>query len=160
MKQFAQCKVIRIPESKFHLQGIQGNALPTIRKSTTWNPESTGTFHLSELAGRTSGPDHCPTSQFENEMGFFQEFLLKNHLPRAYYLGFDWSGLRVLIKREIIICDGNGLAGPVLTKRKAPQDWLGWPYMERPNERWGNWDYTMNFVISTGKKRCIGKLKL
>ena len=136
--------VKRIPESKFHWQ-VQGNALPTIRKSTAWNPESTGTFHLSELAGRTIARP---------------EFLLKNHLPRAYYLGFDWSGLIVLIKREIIICDGNGLAGPVLTKRKAPQDWLGWPYMERPNERWGNWDYTMNFLISTGKKRCIGKLKL
>ena len=30
-----------------------------------------------------------PVSQSENEMGFFQEFLLKNHLRRARYLGFD-----------------------------------------------------------------------
>ena len=37
-----------------------------------------------------------------NEIGFFQEFLLKNVLLRAYYLGFDWSVWRVLIKSEII----------------------------------------------------------
>ena len=30
-----------------------------------------------------------PTSYFENEIGFFKEFLLKNVLLRAYYLGFD-----------------------------------------------------------------------
>ena len=41
-----------------------------------------GAFHLSELAGRII---HCPTSQFENEINFFQEYLLKNHLLRAYY---------------------------------------------------------------------------
>ena len=42
-------------------------------------------------------------SYFENEIGFFQEVLLNNHLLRADYLGFDWSGWRVLIKSEIII---------------------------------------------------------
>ena len=38
---------------------------------------------------RTGWPDHSPTSQFENEIDFFQVFLLKNHLFGAYYLGFD-----------------------------------------------------------------------
>ena len=38
---------------------------------------------------RTGRPDHCSTSQFENKIGFFQEFLLKDHLLRAYYSVFD-----------------------------------------------------------------------
>ena len=38
---------------------------------------------------RTGRPDHCPTSLFEKQIGFFQEFLLKTYLLRAYYLGFD-----------------------------------------------------------------------
>ena len=38
---------------------------------------------------RTGRPDHCSTSQFENKIGFLQEFLLKHHLLRAYYSGFD-----------------------------------------------------------------------
>ena len=29
---------------------------------------------------RTGRPDHCRTSQFDTEIDFFQEFLLKNHL--------------------------------------------------------------------------------
>ena len=77
-----------------------------------------GTFHLSELAGRTIARP---------------EFLLKNHLPRAYYLGFDWSGLIVLIKREIVICDENGLAGPVLTKRKAKTDLDDFTWSDQTN---------------------------
>ena len=36
-------------------------------------------------------------------IGFFQEFLLKNHLLHAFYLGFDWSGWIVLIKIEILL---------------------------------------------------------
>ena len=62
---------------------------------------------------RTGRPDHCPTeSVSENEIGFFQEFLLENHLLRAYYLGFDWSGWKVLIKSELSChCDRNGLVG-------------------------------------------------
>ena len=47
---------------------------------------------------KTGRTDHGRTSQFENEM--------KNVLLRAYYLGFDWSGWRVLIKSEIIIATG------------------------------------------------------
>ena len=33
--------------------------------------------------------------------------LLKNHLLRAYYLGFDSSGLIVVIKSEILITTGT-----------------------------------------------------
>ena len=69
---------------------------------------------------RTGRPDHCPTSQFESEIGFFQEFLQKNHLFRAYYSWFGRSGQRVLIKREIIIA--MGMVWPVSSdKWKAPQ---------------------------------------
>ena len=38
---------------------------------------------------RTGRPDDCSTCQFENEIGFFQEFLLEDLLLRAYYSGFD-----------------------------------------------------------------------
>ena len=39
---------------------------------------------------RTDRPHQSPTSYFENEIGFFQEFFrLKNVLFRVYYLGFD-----------------------------------------------------------------------
>ena len=71
------------------------------------------------LFDRTGRPDHCSTSQFDNEIGFFQEFLLKDHLLRAYYSGFDSSGRRVLIKREIITTTGK--VWPVSSdKWKAP----------------------------------------
>ena len=43
--------------------------------------EINGAFHLSELAGQTS--------DFDNEIGFFQRFLPKNHLVPLHYLGFD-----------------------------------------------------------------------
>ena len=49
--------------------------------SNSLRARTEGAFHLSELAGRTS--------QFENEIGFFLQFFLKNHLFRAYYSGFD-----------------------------------------------------------------------
>ena len=39
--------------------------------------------------------------KLSNDIGFFQEFLRKNHLLRAYYLRLDWSGGLVLIKSEI-----------------------------------------------------------
>ena len=69
---------------------------------------------------RAGRPDHCPTSQVDNEIGLFQEFLLKYHVLGTYYLGCDWSGWRVLIKREIIIATGK--VGPVSSdKWKAPQ---------------------------------------
>ena len=44
--------------------------------------------------------------KLSNEIGFFQEFLRKNHLLRAYYLRLDWSGWPVLNKSEILITTG------------------------------------------------------
>ena len=44
-----------------------------------------GAFQKSELAGR----NHGQTRHFGNEIGFFQEVLLKNHFLCAKYLGFD-----------------------------------------------------------------------
>ena len=54
-----------------------------MNKNSITHPHSgsSGTFHLSELTSWTS--------QLASEMGFFQRVLLKNHLLRAYYLGFD-----------------------------------------------------------------------
>ena len=43
--------------------------------------QTKGAFHLSKLANRTS--------DFDNEIGFFQGFLLKNHLLPTHNLGFD-----------------------------------------------------------------------
>ena len=56
---------------------------------------------------RTGQADHCWTSQLANEIGFFQGFLLKNHLLPPHYLGFDWSGWIVLINSEILIATGR-----------------------------------------------------
>ena len=47
------------------------------------------------------------TSQFENEVGFSQEFLPKKHFFGACYLGVDLFGWRVLIKGEILIATGT-----------------------------------------------------
>ena len=52
---------------------------------------------------RTGQPDHYQTSYFDNEIGFFQGFLLKNHLLPAHYIGFDWSNWIVLINSAILI---------------------------------------------------------
>ena len=68
---------------------------------------------------RTGRLDHCPTSRFDNEIRFFQEFLLNNHFLGAYYLGFDWSGWRDLIGMEIRIA--LGMIWPVSSdKWRAP----------------------------------------
>ena len=56
---------------------------------------------------RTGRPDHCWTSHFNDEIGFFWGFLLKNHLLPAHYLGFDWSDWIVLINSEILITNGK-----------------------------------------------------
>ena len=51
---------------------------------------------------RTGRPDHCRNSKFNNELGFFQEFLLKNHdllwciLFRIWLIWREWSGRSVL----------------------------------------------------------------
>ena len=68
---------------------------------------------------RTGWPDHYATSRFDNEIRFFREFLPNNHFLGAYYLGFDWSGWRDLIKMEILIA--LGMVWPVSSdKWKAP----------------------------------------
>ena len=54
----------------------------------------------------TARPYNGWSSHFDNEIGFSQEFLLKNHLLLPFYLGFDWSGWIVLIKRLTIIATG------------------------------------------------------
>ena len=57
---------------------------------------------------RTGQPvDHYQTGYFDNEIGFFQGFLLKNHLLPAHYLGFDWSSWIVLINSESLITKGR-----------------------------------------------------
>ena len=74
---------------------------------------------------RSGRPDHCSTSQFENKIGFFQEFSLKDHLLRAYYSVFDRSCRTVMIKREIITA--TGMAWPVSSEKwKAPLVCLTW----------------------------------
>ena len=104
---------------------------------------SSGTFHLSELASRTS--------QLASEMGFFQRVLLKNHLLRAYYLGFDWSGWIVLIKSEILIT--MGMVWPVSSgKWKALfvcHSWLKWNLemlVLRRKTSWSKGEATMNWT--------------
>ena len=68
---------------------------------------------------RTGRPDHCPTSRFDYEIRFFQEFVLNNHFLGAYYLGFDGSSWRHLIKMEILIA--LGMVWPASSdKWKAP----------------------------------------
>ena len=74
---------------------------------------------------RTDRPDHGRTSHFDKTISFFQEFLLKNHLLRANYLGFNISGWIVLIKSEILIT--TGMVWPVSSdKWKAPLVSTNW----------------------------------
>ena len=73
---------------------------------------------LGRFPSQNWPPDHYRTSHFDDEIGFFQEFLLKNHLLRSCYLRFDWSGWIVLIKSEILIA--TGMVWPVSSdKEKA-----------------------------------------
>ena len=99
-------------------------AFSLLWKRRAWNPQRKALQTLRALSicqNWPAGPwpDHCPTSQFVNEIRFCKEFLLKNVILRAYYLGSDWSGWRVLIKREIIIV--TAIVWPVSSdKWKAP----------------------------------------
>ena len=56
---------------------------------------------------RTGRLGYGPTSHFDKEIDFFQEFLIKTHLRRGLYLRFDWSGWIVLIKSEFLITRGE-----------------------------------------------------
>ena len=51
-----------------------------------WKFSFKGAFQKSELPA-----DHGRTNHFDHEIGFFQEFLLKNHLLPTYHVGFDRS---------------------------------------------------------------------
>ena len=55
-------------------------------------------FHLRALSKSQNWPEeHGWTNHFDHEIGFFQEFLLKNHLLPTYHGGFDRSGWMVWI---------------------------------------------------------------
>ena len=79
---------------------------------------------------RTSRPDLSRIGHFENEIGYFQQFLMKNDFLQAYSLGFDWSGWIALIKSKILITKGMSWPGSadkwkeplVLSKNKAFTD--------------------------------------
>ena len=75
-----------------------------------------GAFHFSVLAGRTIAG---PVSE-QIKSAFSKGFLPKNHLLRAYYLWFDWSGWIVLISEVKVSirleCSGRS----VLTNGKHP----------------------------------------
>ena len=90
------------------------NLLPE-KHLTPWHREAWGSFPKV----RTSRLDHGRTSHSENEIGFFQEFLMQNDFLRAYYLGFDWSGWIALIKSKILIMKGMSWPGSS-DKWKAP----------------------------------------
>ena len=80
-----------------------------------WSDEILGRFPKV----RTGRLDHGSTGHFENETGFFQEFLMKNDFLRAYYLGFGWSGWITLIKSTILVT--KGMSWPVSSyKWKEP----------------------------------------
>ena len=78
-----------------------------------------GAFHFSVLAGRTIAG---PVSE-QIKSAFSKGFLPKNHLLRAYYLWFDWSGWIVLIRSESL--NTTWMFWPVSSdKWKAPCDSL------------------------------------
>ena len=72
------------------------------QRNWKWNYNSKDLGRFPKV--RTGRPDHGQTSHFDKAISFFQEFLLKSHLLRAYYLGLlNISGWIVLIKSEILI---------------------------------------------------------
>ena len=93
------------------------NLLPE-KHPTPWHREAWGRFPKV----RTSRLDHGRTGHSENEIGFFQEFLMQNDFLRALYLGFDWSGWIALIKSKILImvetCHQYGISALVPWPRK------------------------------------------
>ena len=61
---------------------------------------------------RTGRPDHCPTESVWKWNRLFPRVFAGKPSPRAYYLGFDWSGWKVFIKSELSChCDTYGLVG-------------------------------------------------
>ena len=120
---------LKDPPVPLHVMIRQGSSLvqvqvpvPTKRKSRQFLPLILkGRFPKV----RTGRPDHGCTAHFENEIGCFREFLMKNDFVRAYYLAFDWSGWIAFIKSKILIT--KGMSWPVSSyKWKAPKRMSPW----------------------------------
>ena len=93
---------------------VPGSSSRTVTNWTSWNNRDKKAFV------RTGWPDHCPTSQFDNEIGFFQEFLPKIRLLGTCYSGFDWSGWEFWLKGKLSLRrEWSGRS--VLTKGKRPK---------------------------------------
>ena len=60
--------------------------LPHQRKTLSQLDPTFRAGHFPKV--RTGQLDHGWTGHFDNEIGFYQEFFLKNHLLCAYYLGY------------------------------------------------------------------------
>ena len=86
----------------FHDKGVKSQAISEFQKLSLSKRSYERSVHLSKLAGRTiAGPVSLKMKWP------FQEFLWKNHLFRAHYSVFDWSGWIVLIKSEILVTTGR-----------------------------------------------------
>ena len=94
-KTFRQIQVLPIWFNETAILTVQKVNFPKINKKQPYaKPIPYKRLLLNYIYGRfpfvrIGRPFHSPTSHFENEKRLFQEFLLKNVLLRAYYLGFD-----------------------------------------------------------------------
>ena len=83
--------------------------------ASTYDSDNLGRFPKV----RTGQPDHGRTRHFGNEIGFYQEVLLKNHLLLCIIFRILLIWMVSFIKREILITMGMGW--PVSSdKWKAP----------------------------------------
>ena len=110
-------------------RGVSGHGRPPWRAALYGTSTPTCICYSYEIKFhfqiRTGRPDHGQTSHFDKAISFFQEILLKSHLLRAHYLGFDWSGWIVLSKSDILISLRRELYGrSVLTNGKRPKSLL------------------------------------
>ena len=104
-------------------RGVSGDGRPPWLAALYGTSTPTCICYSYEI--RTGRPDHGQTSHFDKAISFFQEILLKSHLLRAHYLGFDWSGWIVLSKSDILISLRWELYGrSVLTNGKRPKSLL------------------------------------
>ena len=85
---------LKDPPVPLHVMIRQGIEFTGTSTSTSTHETEEPTIFTTDPQGRfpkvrTGRPDHGRTAHFENEIGFFQEFLMKNDFVRAYYLAFD-----------------------------------------------------------------------
>ena len=59
--------------------------------------------YKGESWGATGRPNHCRTSHFDNEIGFFQGVFAEKPSPSCTLFSIDLSGWKVLIWSEILI---------------------------------------------------------